>query len=117
MLKHVYRRGLALRYGKAMQCIAGIRCACAGPASGSQAGAQCGSQRRAQIRAQARLQARPRTGFHATEQAARGQPAGPFSACRLSRRTRHSTGRSEMQRPPTRSPFFGYSLHQLIRQY
>ena len=24
MLKHVYRRGLALRYGKAMQCIAGI---------------------------------------------------------------------------------------------
>ncbi|HZX25949.1 MAG TPA: glutamate--cysteine ligase [Telluria sp.] len=24
MLKHVYRRGLALRYGKAMQCIAGV---------------------------------------------------------------------------------------------
>jgi len=24
MLKHIYRRGLALRYGKAMQCIAGI---------------------------------------------------------------------------------------------
>ncbi|MDK7178420.1 hypothetical protein QP445_13425, partial [Micrococcus luteus] len=24
MLKHVYRRGLAERYGKAMQCIAGI---------------------------------------------------------------------------------------------
>src|SRR5439155_9059558 len=24
MLKHVYRRGLALRYGKTMQCIAGI---------------------------------------------------------------------------------------------
>jgi glutamate--cysteine ligase len=24
MLKHVYRRGLALRYGKSMQCIAGI---------------------------------------------------------------------------------------------
>src|SRR3546814_5098774 len=24
MLKHVYRRGLAERYGKAMQCIAGV---------------------------------------------------------------------------------------------
>jgi glutamate--cysteine ligase len=47
MLKHVYRRGLALRYGKAMQCIAGIHynyslpnaCGACWPSEGSAASA------------------------------------------------------------------------------